>query len=245
MARSRNIKPGFFINPDLAECSAHARLLFIGLWLLADRDGRLEDRPRHIKVQIFPCEHVDVDLLLGELHSRGFAIRYEHSGQRYIWIPGFTKHQNPHKNEVASIIPEFSAENSRVVETRERSIQNMSAPAESISLLLNPSPEPVSLTAARVSDRSPEVTMAFDEIFHAYPAHRRDKRKAFPIFSAGQLWKEKEVILALVERAKTSLEWKRDAGRYIPSLDLFFERRPWDAPEAEQVDVMKIDWFKD
>ena len=39
MSRSRNIKPGFFKNEHLAECQPLARLLFIGLWTLADREG--------------------------------------------------------------------------------------------------------------------------------------------------------------------------------------------------------------
>jgi len=43
--RSRNIKPGFFMNELLPEIELLGRLLFIGLWLLADREGRLEDRP--------------------------------------------------------------------------------------------------------------------------------------------------------------------------------------------------------
>jgi len=42
--RSRNIKPGFFKNEIIAEMPTETRLLFIGLWLLADREGRLEDR---------------------------------------------------------------------------------------------------------------------------------------------------------------------------------------------------------
>ena len=48
MARARNIKPGFFANENLAECDPLARLLFAGLWCLADREGRLEDRPKRI-----------------------------------------------------------------------------------------------------------------------------------------------------------------------------------------------------
>ena len=49
MARARNIKPGFFKNEFLAEMPCEVRLLFIGLWTLADREGRLEDRPKRIK----------------------------------------------------------------------------------------------------------------------------------------------------------------------------------------------------
>lgn len=35
--RARNIKPGFFSNDLLPECEPLARLLFIGLWCMADK----------------------------------------------------------------------------------------------------------------------------------------------------------------------------------------------------------------
>ena len=44
MARARLLKPGFFTNEDLCELPAFGRLLFAGLWTIADREGRLEDR---------------------------------------------------------------------------------------------------------------------------------------------------------------------------------------------------------
>ncbi|MCX8018393.1 MAG: hypothetical protein N2690_10910, partial [Rhodocyclaceae bacterium] len=59
--RARNIKPGFYKNEDLAECSVWARLIFPGLWMMADRDGRLEDRPKRIKAELLPFDAVDVD----------------------------------------------------------------------------------------------------------------------------------------------------------------------------------------
>jgi len=51
MSRSRNIKPGFFRNADLVELPVETRLLFIGLWGLADREGRMSDRPKQIKIK--------------------------------------------------------------------------------------------------------------------------------------------------------------------------------------------------
>jgi len=105
LARSRNIKPSFFKNEYLAEMDPHARLLFIGLWCLADREGCLEDRPKRIKGELFPYEDVDVDKLLQVLHIGNFIWRYEVDGHKYIWIPKFLEHQNPHKKEAASVIP--------------------------------------------------------------------------------------------------------------------------------------------
>ena len=105
MARSRNIKPGFFLNDKLAECDPLARLLFAGLWCIADREGRLEDRPKRIKAEILPYDDCDVDKLLNQLAKQGFIIRYEIDDKRYIQISNFLKHQNPHIKEAASTIP--------------------------------------------------------------------------------------------------------------------------------------------
>lgn len=105
MARSRNIKPSFFTNEQLAELPFDARLLFIGLWTLADREGRLEDRPKRVKMSLFPADNVDPDKLLNMLAQEGFIVRYEKEGSKYIQVVNFRKHQNPHVNERPSTIP--------------------------------------------------------------------------------------------------------------------------------------------
>ena len=99
MARSRNIKPAFFTNDDLADCDPLARLLFIGLWCLADSEGRLKNKPRQIKAQILPYDECDADSLMINLEQSGFIQRYTVQGQPIIQVVNFTIHQNPHKNE--------------------------------------------------------------------------------------------------------------------------------------------------
>lgn len=110
MARSRNIKPGFFTNEDLVELKFATRLLFAGLWTIADRKGRLQDRPKKIKIDIFPADNVAVDVMLQELHDRKFVVRYEVDGARYIQITNWSKHQNPHHTEKASAIPDMNGD---------------------------------------------------------------------------------------------------------------------------------------
>ena len=102
--RARSIKPGFFKNEDLSELDPLTRILFAGLWCMADREGRLEDRPKRIKAEILPYDDVDVDAMLQKL-PEDFIQRYEHSGARYIQIVNFLRHQCPHKNEKPSEIP--------------------------------------------------------------------------------------------------------------------------------------------
>ena len=84
----------------------HARLLFIGLWTIADREGLLKDLVPVIAGQIFPFEpKINVDNLLGLLHNGGFITRYEKDGGKYICINNFKKHQSIHPHEEASVIP--------------------------------------------------------------------------------------------------------------------------------------------
>ena len=91
--RIRSIKPQFWANETLAELSHRTRLLFIGLWNLADRRGRLEDRPKRIRVEVFPYEVEPVDSNLAQLEAAGFLVRYEREGLNLIQINNFEKHQ--------------------------------------------------------------------------------------------------------------------------------------------------------
>jgi hypothetical protein len=105
MARLRTVKPGLFTNDLLAEIEPLGRLLFIGLWCIADREGRLEDRPRRIKAEVLPYDNADIDALLAALVAHGFIVRYAAHGDRFIAVCNFTKHQNPHVKEAPSTIP--------------------------------------------------------------------------------------------------------------------------------------------
>lgn len=103
--RARNIKPGFFENEDLHELPVSARLMFIGMWCMADREGRIEDRPKKIKLQLMPYDDIDTEKLLSDLAVSGFITRYSVNGCRFIQIENFLKHQHPHPNEKPSVIP--------------------------------------------------------------------------------------------------------------------------------------------
>lgn len=106
MARSRNIKPAFFLNEDLVELSFSTRLLFIGLWCLADRKGRLENRHKKIKMQLFPADDLDVPEALLGLYEAGLINLYTVDSINYIQVNNFNKHQNPHHKEAESVIPD-------------------------------------------------------------------------------------------------------------------------------------------
>jgi len=116
MPRRRTLTPEFFSDEDLASLPYEARLLYAGLWCYADREGRLEDRPKYLKVMLFPYDRVDVDKLLTILATpqlpdrpaKRFISRYQVDGRQYIEIVEFLKHQSPHPHESASQFPDPS-----------------------------------------------------------------------------------------------------------------------------------------
>lgn len=99
MARARNIKPQFFQNEDLGELCPLTRLLFIGLWTECDYKGCMEYRPKRLKVRLLPWDECSIEQLAINLEKSGFISIYSVSGQQYLKVHNFEKHQNPHKNE--------------------------------------------------------------------------------------------------------------------------------------------------
>jgi hypothetical protein len=94
------------MNELLGEADPICSLLFIGLWCLADREGRLEDRPKRIKAEIFPYRDLpDFNGYLTVLEQLGFIDRYEADENAIIQVLNFGKHQSPHKTEKAGCLP--------------------------------------------------------------------------------------------------------------------------------------------
>lgn len=221
MARARNIKPGFFKNDLLAEVDPLGRLLFAGLWTIADREGRLEDRPRRIKAEILPYDDCEIDELLNGLHAQGFILRYEVDGEHYIQILNFLKHQKPHPREADSEIPPPPEEGNTEATPRHclGKTKDMSSPADSpIPHTSSPIPSTHVSRSASVSapaQLSTNYPPEFEKLWQAYPKERRKEKKA-----AYRAWKARlnagakpeQLILAATLYAQ---ECKGKDPRYI------------------------------
>lgn len=251
MSRARNIKPGFFKNDRLAECRPLSRLLFAGLWCEADREGRLEDRPKRLKVEYLAYDECDCDELLNELAKAQFILRYQSGENRYISIVNFKKHQNPHIKEAASTIPapgEHSAITVHVSEISEPRPEKTSASrADSPSLIpdsLTESPKTCAPTAAppvapgdgtkgaktkpaavpaKKSKRGGDAT--FEAFWIEYPVHRGKK-------TAREIWKRKnlderidDLVEDIVRRVKSDDQWKRG---FIPHPSTYLRQERWE-----------------
>jgi len=93
MSRIRTIKPDFWSDEKLTECSLSARLLFIGTWNFADDAGNLDRSAKQIKARVFPIDDIDCEPLLRELITQGVLSEYSVNDKTYLHIKGFLKHQ--------------------------------------------------------------------------------------------------------------------------------------------------------
>lgn len=105
MARIRSIKPEFFTSDDIVSMTPLARLFYIALWCEADREGRMEWKPRTFKLRYLPAETCSVEDLTAELTDRGLIVLYSVGEKEYADIPTFTEHQVINNREVESVIP--------------------------------------------------------------------------------------------------------------------------------------------
>jgi hypothetical protein len=92
--RIRSIKPEFWKSERMATLPREVRLLFIGLWNLADDYGRFRAHPRLVRGELFPFEDdVDVEAMLQQLAAAGVVVLYQHDGHRYGHVRNFGEHQ--------------------------------------------------------------------------------------------------------------------------------------------------------
>lgn len=93
MSQIRIIKPDFFSDEDVFELTPIARLAFIGLWTVADREGRFKWRPRRLKIEILPYDDIDFSSVLNELEKSGFIYKADINGEAHGRISKWSRWQ--------------------------------------------------------------------------------------------------------------------------------------------------------
>lgn len=87
MARKRMIDPNIWQSEDFSKLSTLGKLVFIGLFSLADDEGRGRSNPVYLKSILFPYEEgirsADIDKTLSEISSNMSVIFYSCDGSSY------------------------------------------------------------------------------------------------------------------------------------------------------------------
>lgn len=229
MARARNVKPSLFKNELLGVADPMLTILFISLWCLADKKGRLEDRPLRIKAETFPYrDSIDINGYLTELQRLGFIHRYQSNEVSVIQIVNFEKHQNPHHTEKDSELPEYDENSSTYILTVKEQLNNVTAPADSLLLITDSLKPKQSVAKSKNYEDYPD----FLEFWSAYP-RKDDKKKSF------EAWlKHKpniDVVLNTLSWQKQTEQWTKNNGKYIPLGETYINGHRWEAEPPMQI----------
>ena len=219
MARIRTVKPEFFTSEDIISLSPFARLLYIGMWCEADREGRFAWKPNTLKLRYLPADNIEIYSLCDEIVAAGLVVTY---GDGLAFIPSFSKHQSINPREAASTLP---------------------APVE-YSNSYSPRVTDASLTVTDVqrgrkegkesicSSDDEQTSEGFEQFWSAYPK-KQAKQDAAKAFRSAKLKPEQlQTVLQDITSRKSSAEWLKDGGKFIPLPATYLRGKRW---EDEQV----------
>lgn len=95
--RIRSIKPEFCTDEKIGGLSREERLHFILLWMVCDRNGVIEFRPRQLAAQLYPYDHDMTNdrfkALTSAVLQKCLCSHFSHDGRDFIRVNNFTKHQ--------------------------------------------------------------------------------------------------------------------------------------------------------
>jgi hypothetical protein len=217
MPRIRTIKPEFWTDEKIVELSIPARLFFIGLWNFADDNGVLENKPKQLKIRIFPTDKVDILNLLGELEKQEIIITYEINSESYIWIKHLTRHQIIDRARKSN----FPAPPETIINTTPTEIIDNHLKSTEISI----GREGKGIVKERnTTPPTPPRGNGIDEEFEvwwkAYPGRRKQGKpvclaKWKHLRKTGVLPPLPELVKTL-EAQKQSIDWVKNGGEFIP-----------------------------
>ena len=97
MARIRTIKPEFWTDEKIGILKRDERLLFIGMWNLADDQGVVKSNPAYLKGQLFSYDEdlriASMNNWLSSLMKAQLIIPFTFNGEGYYLIRSFNEHQ--------------------------------------------------------------------------------------------------------------------------------------------------------
>ncbi len=117
MARKRMVDPNIWQSEDFSKLSTLAKLVFIGLFSLADDEGRGRANPTYLKSVLFPYNEdlrsADIEKTLSEISSNMSVVFYSCDGSNYYSLLSWVDFQKIDK-PTPSKIPAFDENNKEI-----------------------------------------------------------------------------------------------------------------------------------
>jgi len=234
MARIRTIKPEFFTSEDIVSLSPLARLFYVSLWCEADREGRLEWKPKTLKMRYLPSDNCDVDALGTELVDGGLIHLYEVDGRTYAAIPGFTRHQVINNRESESNIPSPVDNKKPRVKVASERVQGEGKEGRE------------GKGKERKEQPTRDVSSRFDDFWNSWPANERkqDRAKCCEKWAKDKLDAIADTILADITTKRQTQKWQQG---YIEAPLVYLNNKRWEdgvTPQAKDAQGIAKDWWE-
>lgn len=210
-------------------------------WLIpwTDDDGRLRGEPLWILANILPNEGLTVEeigAMLFELGRVGLIQWYEVDGERFIQVLDNENHQLIRKDRYkASTYPTCNG-NATICQPYDNQVTDNSPQIRNPLPTPSPSPSPVptpthSPPRRRAADAQPNPL--FEKFWTAYPKKksRGQAEKAFSKINPDE--QLLATMIAKIGQAKTSEEWMKERGKYIPHPATWLNAKGWEDEETE------------
>lgn len=230
------------VSEDVANISRDAQLIFTWSVPHADDVGMLPKSLRTLKAIIIPM----IDMTLGdfsdcvdEIVDAGLWVIFEHEGKEYYRIPRFINHQTLKKDRQPQTIIDFDfSQNHKeswvrlydlvgLVDTgnQAETTGNQMGTEEKRTEEKRREKNTTRSKAAKTLDKKQQAL--FDAFWAAYP-NKKSKKKAHEWWCKN-LPNAQTVtdIMAGLERAKTSDQWVKDNGKFIPHPSTWLNGERW------------------
>lgn len=224
--------------------SIEAQRLFVHLLLVVDDNARYSAKNYTIRAACFPGQQVDparIEKLLLELVDVDLVRLYLHDGERFLFVPRFRQRLR-YKNSRFPAPPcaindlfskktdlSLTADGLKSAEVKRREEIHLRASCDAQAR--EASKDHDSNPAERAL---PGQDAAFDEFWRAYPRRKsrgQAERAWAKLRPSEQLVRR---IISAVERAKTSADWRKDGGRFIPYPATWLNAKGWEDDLGEQ-----------
>ena len=259
--RIRSLCPDQWRRSRWVQVSPLARLLDLGLRNLADDQGVLPWDPLHYRISILPADDCSVDALLDELVAAELLFRYATDGEDYAALRYFGDDQHPQKPQRVHPLPANSPKGfagadvagvqdrsgtgtipvrdqydtgtvaipDRIGSDRIGSNTDLDHPG-----VIESPPKTIPMKKTNPNNYTKDaVLLDFGRFWAAYP-HKVAKA------AASKVWEKlrpdrvlTDAILAGLERAKRTDNWRNDGGKYIPYGASWLNGRRWEDEPAE------------
>jgi len=220
---NRIIKESICTSNEIDALKPEEEILFYRIIVNCDDFGRMDARLPILRAKCFPLridsvKDKDIRAWMNTLIKQGLIFIYEVDGKEYLQMSTWEKHQQIRAKRSKYPAPDDGLITSEI--NGNHKISNVPENPIQSNLESESNPNPTS-TQSTLKDR-------FETFWTAYPKKRSKgaAEKAWAKIKPDEQLMEQ--IISALERAKTSADWQKDGGQYIPYPATWLNAKGWE-----------------